>query len=521
MFTSFATSAAWQKIGAKNHHGIALGLFSIRNETSCGIGEFFDLVPLINWCKKIGFDVIQLLPLNDSGNDPSPYSAHSAMALHPIYLSLDRLPNAERYQKEIQALRFCNNSKRVRYHTVLENKEAFLEHYLKSEISHIQQLASYQDFLKNSWVEGYAHYKTLKRKNSEKAWWDWPAHEQNFSKSLVKQYAQEVEKHACIQYLCFEQLAQVKKEAEAAGVFLKGDIPILLNRDSSDVWQHPEFFDMTYAAGAPPDMYSEEGQYWGFPLYNWQEIEKSDFRWWKERLSYAQNFYHIYRLDHIVGFFKIWAIPDGRAAKEGFFIPRDPNEWIPQGEKILQVICQNEMLPIGEDLGAVPPNVRECMQRLGICGTKVMRWERHWDGDKSFILPSEYSPLSMTTVSTHDSEPIAMWWQQAPQEAEQFALSMRLLCPEPLDPETRSEILALSHKSASLFHINLLQEYLDVFEELAWENPEDDRINIPGKVLEQNWTYRFLPTLDTICSHQGLIDIMKQMCNTSVSYLGN
>ncbi len=114
------TSAAWQKIGMRPHHGICLPLFSIRNPTSSGIGEFLDLLPLIDWCQKIGFDVIQLLPLNDSGGDSSPYSAHSAMALHPIYLSLAKLPFVEAFAEELLPLRKCNSSKRVRYDQVLK-----------------------------------------------------------------------------------------------------------------------------------------------------------------------------------------------------------------------------------------------------------------------------------------------------------------------------------------------------------------------------------------------------------------
>lgn len=506
------TSAAWQKIGMRPHHGICLPLFSIRNPTSSGIGEFLDLLPLIDWCQKIGFDVIQLLPLNDSGGDSSPYSAHSAMALHPIYLSLAKLPFVEAFAEELLPLRKCNSSKRVRYDQVLKAKEAFLERYATVALPKIRETSPYQEFLKNnSWLAPYALYKTLKRKNDECAWWDWPKEEQTYDERLLSTYEREVEYHQFIQFLCFEQLAAVKKAAEEAKVFLKGDIPILINRDSADVWQRRELFSLKFAAGAPPDMYSEEGQYWGFPLYNWDVLEKDGYQWWKERLNVAANFYHIYRLDHIVGFFKIWAIPDGKKAKEGFFIPEDPNLWIPQGEKILRALCQNPMLPIGEDLGAVPPSVRDCMKRLGIAGTKVMRWERRWDTDKSFILPSDYPPLSMTTLSTHDSEPLGQWWQEFPDEAEKFALAMRILCPQPLDSQTRIDTLRLSHQSQSLFHINLLQEYLDVFEELSWENPEDDRINIPGKVLDRNWTYRFYPTLETICEHQGLRTLMQEL----------
>ncbi len=500
-----ASKKQWDKIGFRHHHGICLPLFSIRNPNSHGIGEFLDLLPLIKWCQEIGFDVIQLLPLNDSGNDTSPYSAHSAMALHPIYLSLGALPHAEEYFDELNAMKSCNSSKKVCYHKVLKAKNDFLKRYMKRALPEISQQADYQAFLQEEWLDGYARYKVLKSLNQEKPWWEWQITTQNLD-------PHELDYHKLLQYFCFQQMAQVKEAAQKAGVFIKGDIPILINRDSSDVWEHQEIFDISLAAGAPPDYFSKEGQYWGFPIYRWDVLEKTGYRWWQKRLRLAEKLYHIYRLDHLVGFFRIWAIPEGKKASEGFFLPAASNSWIPQGEKIMYMMLQScQMLPIGEDLGQVPTNVRECMARLGICGTKVMRWEKHWDTDKSFINPNEYFPLSMTTLSTHDSEPLEMWWDNFPEEAEQFARMLNLPYTTLLLPESRKAILKASHTSNSLFHVNLLQEYLDVFSELTWENPEDDRINLPGEVLDTNWTYRFLPTLEEIISHPELKEFMKSL----------
>jgi 4-alpha-glucanotransferase len=500
-----ASNTQWDKIGRRKHHGIALPLFSIRNPDSHGIGEYLDLLPLISWCKEIGFDVIQLLPLNDSGHDTSPYSAHSAMALHPIFLSLGALPFAEEFHDELEAMKAYNDSDRVDYHTVLEAKEAFFARYVKRALPEFRKRADYNEFLKEEWLDGYARYKVLKEQNQDKPWWEWSKSQEIIDKDAL-------DYHKVLQFLCFSQLMQVKNAAEEQGVFIKGDIPILINPDSADVWEHPEIFDRTHSAGAPPDMYSKEGQNWGFPVYRWDVLEKTDYKFWKQRLLLAQKLYHIYRLDHLVGFFRIWAIPEGKKGHEGVFVPHDENQWIAQGEKILRMMLKtSQMLPIAEDLGTVPTSVRECMKRLGVCGTKVMRWERRYDSDRSFIKPKDYPTLSMTTLSTHDSEPLEEWWDNAPDEAEEFAETLDIPYSTLLYPETRAAVLKESHRTNSLFHINLLQEYLDVFTELTWENPSDDRINIPGKILDSNWTYRFLPTLQEITAHEGLKAFMKAL----------
>lgn len=497
---------SWTRIGMRHHHGICLPLFSLKARHESAIGEYLDLIPIINWCKDIGFDIIQLLPLNDSGGDSSPYSAHTAMGLHPIYLSLSQLPYLDTCNHlQAESARFHTDfpSKKVAYLSVLEKKLAFLRSYAKKTLPIFTKTNEYQLFKKNSWVKEYAHYKTTKKKNNEAPWWQW--------QECILDPDEEAF-HTLCQFLCFQQWKKVKAHADRAKVFLKGDIPILINRDSSDVWHHRELFLLEYEAGAPPDMYSQEGQQWGFPLYNWPVLSERGYDWWIRRLQLAEKLYHLFRLDHIVGFYKIWAIPQGKSAKEGFFLPQDESQWIEHGETILRALLHEcHMLPIGEDLGAVPPAVRASLQRLKIAGTKVLRWERRWEGDRSFINPKQLEPLSMSTLSTHDSEPVALWWQEQPTEARDYAQYLQVEYETPLKKTVRQRILEECHKSSSLFHINLLQEYLGMFDELAWPDPKDDRINVPGTVSDENWTYRFKPTISEFTAHEPLRALMRKL----------
>ena len=199
-------------------------------------------------------------------------------------------------------------------------------------------------------------------------------------------------------------------------------------------------------------------------------------------------------------------------AMEGHFIPNDPALWIPQGEKIMRMMIENSsMLPIGEDLGVVPPEVRQDLGTLGICGTKVMRWERYWHGDWSFIPVQNYPRESMTTVSTHDSETLALWWRNQPQESGDYAHRRGWEYTPLLSYDYRMGILWDSHHSHSLFHINLLQEYLAFIPDMVWPDPEDERINVPGLVSEQNWSYRFRPSLEEITTNEQLADIMRNL----------
>lgn len=509
------SAKAWKKVGVKHHHGIDVSLAALRSKTTSGIGDFFSLIPLIKWCKKVGFDVIQLLPINDSGTDPSPYNCISSCALNTIYLSLSHLPYIEtdtEFAEKLLEIDPLNASPHVLYLEVLNHKMNFLRHYLKKYEEKISGSKEYKKFIadNNTWLEPYSLFKAIKDKMSGSSYLTWPKElktptEEEYN-ALLKEYKKETLFYSLLQFLSFDQLKKVKKIASDNGVLLKGDIPILISPDSADVWHYNELFNLELSAGAPPDVYNPDGQYWGFPLFNWTAIKKSDYGWWKMRLQYAAHFYDIFRIDHVIGFFRLWAIILNSSPKNGKFVPSDESLWGPLGKEILsKLISFTGMLPIAEDLGPVPLVVRPILLELGICTTKVMRWERLWEEDKSFIPINEYPPVSMTCISTHDSPTLAQWWVEFPEEAKAFAKTKNWDYTPVLTKEQRLEILFDSHHTSSLFHINLLQEYLNLCPELSWQDIATERINLPGKVLSTNWTYRYRATVEEITENTPLI----------------
>ena len=497
----------WSLVGERAHHGIVLPLFSLRSENSSGIGEFTDLLPMIEWCQSIGWDVIQLLPINDTGRESSPYSALSANALNPIYLGLSSLPHVMEtpsLKKQLKPLQYLTDTARIPYQEVFEKREAFLREYFSLHAKPFLSSFAYKNFIdQHSWLHAFAEYKALKIAHDWKSWESWP-------RFLERPVKEEIDYHLFIQFLCFKQFAEVKAHAKKHGVLLKGDIPILISRDSADVWHERTLFRLDLSAGAPPDMFSAEGQNWGFPLYKWEEIEKNDFAWWRERLRVASVLYDLYRLDHAVGFFRIWGVPLGMPARSGRFVPEEVSSWAIQGEGILKRILQmSPMLPIAEDLGVVPDEARAILRSLQIPGTKVMRWERAWKQDKRFLSPKEYPPYSMTCVSTHDSETLALWWMNNPEDVRTLCTSKGWTFTYEPSINQLKEILYDCHHSRSLFHINLLQEYLQLVPHLSWINPEDERINIPGTISDKNWTYRFRPYVEEIVKNPQLHATMR------------
>lgn len=515
-----AAGLQWKQIGIQNHHGIVLPLFSLRSKTSCGIGEYPDLLPFIPWCKEIGLDVIQLLPLNDTGPESSPYSALSAFALNPIHLGLCQLPYLENdptLKQQLIALQKLNTFQRINYPKVHKGRDEFLRAYYQKYGSKIQAGPDYITFkCQHSWLGDYAVFKALKVHFNWQNWEQWPKEFKNPSEELFQHLpsdlAKEAEYHIFLQYLCFQQFEQVKHSANKEDVYIKGDIPILINRESADVWRYRDLFLLEYAAGAPPDMYTPEGQKWGFPLYNWESMAVHGYEWWIKRLAIASQCYNIYRIDHIVGFFRIWGIPISGKAAEGKFIPEERGKWIPDGTIIMHIMLRHsDMLPIGEDLGTVPPEVRDCLRALGICSTKVMRWERRWNEDRGFISPNDYQPESMTTVSTHDSETLAQWWKNQTEEARTYAETLGWDYSPELSQKQRLAILRASHHSSSIFHINLLQEYLALIPDMTWPEAEDERINIPGTITERNWSYRFRPSVEEIVGNSVLKQAIKEL----------
>jgi 4-alpha-glucanotransferase len=517
---SLPTSRQWDHVGFKTHHGIVIPLFSLHSANSCGIGEYPDLIPVIHWCQSLGFNTIQLLPLNDTGDDTSPYNAISAFALNPIHIGLSSLPYLNDFPDLITALKkiqMTPSSPHIDYTTVRSNKMQFLAAYYKCVKQKTTSLDGYKNFISHSsWLKGYALFKALKKRFNNLALESWPNEWLNPNEKLLElladQEKEELDWEFFLQYLCNLQLHHVKEEAEAKGISLMGDVPILVSRDSADIWLKGDLFLLNYSSGAPPDVFSIEGQNWGSPIYNWEHVEREQYQWWIDRVKCASRYYQIYRIDHILGFFRIWAIPKGLTCKEGHYISEDSSLWIPQGKKTLLALIQNcDMLPIGEDLGVIPHGVHETLSELGICGTKIMRWERDWHKNGDFIPPSHYPLLSMTSVSTHDSETLQLWWQENPLEAAAFAKFKKWDFLPKLSPEQHKEILYDSHHSGSLFHINLLQEYFVLIPNLTWPDPKDERINVPGTISEQNWSYRYRASLEEWIHNEQLANKIKEI----------
>lgn len=508
----------WQKIQIRHHHGICTPLFSLRTKQSVGIGEYLDLIKLIDWAKMVGFEIIQLLPLNDTGEDPSPYNALSSKALHPIYLSLHALNFLDQHRdlsEQLANMSIFNEGNKIAYPIVLKAKYEWLKAYFSKTFHTFEKDPKYKTFLlSNPWLKSYALYRTLKEQFKHKPWYYWPDQYRKVKhiEPLFDRYQEQMHFYCFLQYLSYLQMTQVKEYAELNGIKIKGDIPILLSSDSADVWEEPHLFNQTLVAGAPPDAYSAEGQVWGFPLFNWKMHEKDHFAWWKQRLGYASQFYHLYRIDHVVGFFRIWAIPLNKKATDGSFKPKNIHLWPLQGKRLLKMMIETScILPIAEDLGTIPKFVFRTLENFGICGTRVIRWQRRSEEDGKYIPIQDYEPLTVTTVSTHDSEPLSLWWQTYPLDAKLYAEYKKWNYQTTLSSQMREEILYDAHHSNSLFHINLLQEYLALFPELCFENPQEERINTPGTTSELNWTYRYRPYMEEVFTHDKLTEKIKKL----------
>jgi 4-alpha-glucanotransferase len=320
--------------------GIAVPVSSLRSELSLGCGEFADLPLLGRWCRDVGIEIIQILPVNDTGFQSSPYSANSAFALNPIYIRLEDLPETgalpgrERFFDEAEELRGSFDAdKRINYQKVMEAKLDLLKKIFLERAEAIAGDPALTQWIgRNEWIKDYAVYRTLKIEQRSSSWTEWDRMRELGESDIMdfwdEDYASSraypsVLFFAWIQFRLEEQLKNAAVELMEMKVHLKGDLPILMNLDSADVWAYRRNFRLDLNAGAPPDMFSELGQNWGFPCYDWEHLEEADYRWWKNRLTEADKFYHAYRIDHVLGFFRIWANPARNASGMlGFFLPQ-------------------------------------------------------------------------------------------------------------------------------------------------------------------------------------------------------
>lgn len=307
--------------------GISVPLGALCTKKNGVIGEYTVLPEFAKFCKKCGIGLIQLLPVNDTGTQSSPYSGLSAFALHPIYIDIKALKKFQplydsdkKFKKQYDD--FVKNhpydgKKRYDYDKILNEKDALLRAiYETTEVAKsgkpCEELAKW--IKKNPWIEQYSVYKSLKYKYMQASWKEWKKADQLLSeKEIEKRYKDEKNQKEILFYAWeqFQSHLQFKAscdEVKKMGIVIKGDMPILMNEDSCDAWAFPKVFNQNLRAGSPVDNENPTGQNWGFPTYNWQYLKETGYKWWIERLKSAEQYYGAYRLDHILGFFRIWSI---------------------------------------------------------------------------------------------------------------------------------------------------------------------------------------------------------------------
>ncbi len=302
--------------------GTAIPVFSIRTEDDFGVGDFLDIKKMVAWCRKTGQKVLQLLPINDTTKlctwvDSYPYSANSSFALHPMYLrpeAIGVLENAERREHFRKIAAELNQLPQIDYEAVNKAKnEYFREIYAQKGETDLRSAEFAKFFSHNeSWLKPYAAWRVLRDEYNtpdHSLWGEYA--ECNASKvdEICSRFSEKVRFHYFLQFHLDRQLRDARDYAHLNEVVLKGDIPIGVSRFSADAWQNPRLFNMDCQAGAPPDDFSVLGQNWGFPTYNWDEMSLDGFRWWKERFRKMAEYFDAYRIDHILGFFRIWQIP--------------------------------------------------------------------------------------------------------------------------------------------------------------------------------------------------------------------
>ena len=277
--------------------GVAVPVFSLNTQSNFGVGEFLDLKQLADWCEKVGMKMIQILPINDTRTDDSwdnsyPYKAISTKALHPIYLNLEALGTLQdendRVYFENQKI-ILKTKDYVDYPEVMKVKDIYFKKIFKQDWESTKNTEDFQSFFKENkdWLIPYAVFCS----------------QQPIANSQQQEF------HYFLQYHLDKQLKEAVDYLHERGIALKGDIPIGIGRHSVEAYTNPELFNLDCQAGAPPDAFATEGQNWGFPTYNWNAMANDNYQWWRDRLTQMSRYFDAYRIDHILGFFRIWEIP--------------------------------------------------------------------------------------------------------------------------------------------------------------------------------------------------------------------
>ncbi|QYJ16475.1 4-alpha-glucanotransferase [Rubrobacter xylanophilus DSM 9941] len=440
------------------------------------LGE--EALRFVRFLEEAGQRLWQVLPLNPTDSGGSPYSSYSAFAGNPLLVSTEWLSEdglIERVPREVPA-------PRANYRRALAVKERLL----REAYSRWEPDGGFECFYARHrfWLEDYALFMAL-RERLKRPWNEWPRElalrEPGALRSARRELAREVGFHRFAQYRFFGDWSRVRRAAEEAGVRVIGDLPIFVSHDSADVWANGELFLLdrngapTAVAGVPPDYFSETGQLWGNPLYDWERMRREGYRWWVERVQAALALCDALRLDHFRGFAAFWAVPAGEHTAAG-------GRWVEgPGEDLFEALRRElgELPFIAEDLGEITPDVVRLRERLGLPGMKVLQFAFGGGPENPFLPHNWHEADWVTYTGTHDNDTTAGWWLSAADGERAFA--RRYLGREYVGVW---DFIRLAYASAAGWAVIPMQDVLDLGTEA--------RMNTPGTV-EGNWSWRMEP----------------------------
>ena len=530
--------------------GVLAPLFALRTETDLGIGDLEALRQFIDWAAGVGFKLVQLLPINEMGGDHSPYNAISAVALEPTTLHLAPGSPGDLTQEDFDEVIAQTDLEKLRKGSVKHDRvralkfdlleKAYARFSRRSSESE-SYAANFDSFCQteDGWLGDYAFFRALMEENGDRETWnqwreehrrgdsarDWLA---GRTAEVRQRFSERESFFKYVQWVAFDQWIATRAYAEERGVALMGDIPFGVNLYSADVYSHRDQFAIEWSGGAPPEPYFKDdeftqkwGQNWGIPLYRWDVMRSRNLDWWRMRVSRVRKFFHIFRIDHVMGFYRIYAFPWRPGRNEEFlplsweemrertggsipqFYPRDDSTMENceanqrEGEGYLRIVLKEsgDTRVVGEDLGTVPDYVRPSLHSLGIAGFKIPQWEVKQGHVTS---GAEYERLSVATYATHDHKPIRALWEEARVAAESTRDQARdtlwkIAQFAGIEPREDLDYLRDFYPAmmSALFQSNAWIAIVMITDLLA----RSDRFNVPGTAAKSNWSRRMQKTV--------------------------
>ncbi len=535
--------------------GVLEPVFAMRTKDDLGIGDTAGVRQMMDWCHRHGLSILQVLPINETSDDNSPYNAISSMALDPTTIAI-----SPRHIPDLPAAKFRAIAQPelltrlragpVQYPEVKALKRALLWEAFQSFLRRqwrkdTERAGLFRRFVQDNgdWISDYAMFRVLMEDYHDWPTWDqWPADRQDPQRAWSwylglpgaqrEMYTERLLFRMYVQWVAFDQWTKLKKYGTAKRVYLMGDIPFGVCRYSADVWANRGIFDLDWNGGAPPekvfktDPFTEKwGQNWGIPLYRWDVLAERNYDWWRTRVGNVHKAFHIFRIDHVLGFFRIYSFP-WKPEQNAKFLPMTEEEAtrhtggrLPgfkpypddtpehkdhncrQGETLLHMVLDaaGDTTVVAEDLGMVPEYVLPALEQLGIPGFKIPNFLRR--PDHAFVPGNTYPRISLATIATHDHPPLAAAWRELWQRVDhgdtrafdELRRWMKFCGHEHRSPprdfeEAQPVILCAVLESNSWMAIFMIT---DVF-------GQDAQFNRPGGVAESNWSHRLPQTVSEL-----------------------